>query len=101
MPVVPVVLLILIMKTAHLFISGSVQGVGYRYFVKSNARALGLHGWVRNVEDGGVEVVLQGDRNKIEEMVALCREGPFLADVKHIGFEWEEGTSLSDGFEIK
>lgn len=88
------------MLQAHLFISGSVQGVGYRYFVKSNAQSLGLRGWVRNVEDGGVEVVLQGDEKKIEEMIALCREGPFLAGVKHIGFEWEEGEHI-EGFEIK
>jgi acylphosphatase len=89
------------MKIAHLFISGSVQGVGYRYFVKNNAQALELRGWVRNVEDGRVEMVLQGDKEKIEEMIALCRKGPFLAEVKHIGFEWEEWAADFESFEIK
>jgi acylphosphatase len=85
------------MLQAHLFISGTVQGVGYRYFVRSNATGLGLTGWVRNVEDGGVEAVLQSSassdqegKEKIEEMIGLCRKGPFLSEVKQIGFEWEE-----------
>lgn len=83
-----------IMTQVHVFISGTVQGVGYRQFVKNNARKLGLTGWVRNSEDGGVEVVLQsaspkGQKN-IEQMIELCKKGPFLAEVKQIGFEWEE-----------
>ena len=78
------------MQQAHVFISGTVQGVGYRYFVRSNAQKFGLKGWVRNVEDGGVEAVFQGDKDKIEEMIALCRKGPMFSEVKQIGFEWEE-----------
>lgn len=89
------------MKTAHVFISGSVQGVGYRYFVKDNARKMGLTGWVRNTEDGGVEVVIQGEEKKIEELIALCKQGPFLAEVKHIGFEWEETEEVFEGFAIR
>jgi len=88
------------MKQAHVFISGNVQGVGYRYFVKSNARKLGLTGWVRNTEDGGVEVLLQGEEYLIEKMIAQCKEGPFLAEVEHIGFEWEETEELLEDFKI-
>ncbi|HVA96460.1 MAG TPA: acylphosphatase [Candidatus Acidoferrales bacterium] len=87
------------MDQAHVFISGQVQGVSFRYFIKTNARQLGLTGWVRNAEDGGVEAVFCGERKKIEEMIALCRQGPFLADVKHLGFEWEE-TGVFEGFKI-
>ncbi|MBI5452051.1 acylphosphatase [Candidatus Gottesmanbacteria bacterium] len=94
------------MQQAHVFISGSVQGVGYRQFVKSSARKLGITGWVRNTparqlpygfrrvaggEDGGVEAILQGEKAVIEKMIELCRKGPFLSEVKQIGFEWEEG----------
>lgn len=86
------------MKQAHVFISGNVQGVGYRYFVRSNANKLGLTGWVRNAEDGGVEVVFQGDEKAIEEMIALCRKGPMLSEVEHIGFEWEEGEERFSDF---
>ena len=78
------------MLQAHVFISGTVQGVGYRYFVRSNAKKLGLTGWVRNVEDGGVEAVMQGEKEAIEKMISLCRQGPMLSEVEHIGFEWEE-----------
>lgn len=98
----------IVMIQAHVFISGTVQGVGYRYFVRSNAKKLGLTGWVRNVEDGGVEAVLQSSassdqeaKDKIEEMVALCRQGPILSEVEHIGFEWEEGEEEFTTFEIQ
>jgi len=88
-------------KQAHLFIAGVVQGVGYRQFVKSNARKLSLTGWVRNVEDGGVEAVLQGEQDVIEQLIALCRKGPFLSEVKQIGFEWEEGEEAFPDFSIQ
>ena len=92
------------MKQAHVFISGSVQGVGCRQFVKMNAQKFGVTGWVRNTEDGGVEAVFQSsggsdqeEKKKIEEMMVLCRKGPFLAEVKQFGFEWEDGQeSLTD-----
>ena len=84
------------MKQAHVFISGNVQGIGYRQFVKSNALKLGLPGWVRNTEDGGVEAVFQGKEETIEEMIGICRQGPMLAEVKQIGFEWEEGEALHE-----
>ena len=88
------------MQQAHVFISGIVQGVSYRYFVKTNAQKLGLKGWVRNTEDGGVEAVFSGEKKNIEEMIALCRKGPMLAQVKQVGLEWEE-TGEFEGFTIK
>jgi acylphosphatase len=88
------------MKQAHVFISGTVQGVGYRQFVRSNARKLGLTGWVRNTEDGGVEAILQGTVEKIEDMIGICRKGPFMSEVKQIGFEWEEAETEMKDFSI-
>ena len=81
---------------AHIFISGMVQGVSFRYFIKSNAQKFGLTGWVRNTEDGGVEAVLCGEKERIEEMIGLCKKGPMLAVVKQVGFEWEEGEAFTD-----
>ena len=78
------------MSQAHIFISGTVQGVGYRQYVKQHARTFGLTGYVRNTEDGGVEVVLQGDEGKIDHMIDCCSQGPFLAEIDHVGYEWEE-----------
>ncbi len=62
------------MKQVRLFISGYVQGIGYRQFVKANATRLGLSGWVRNLSDGRVEALIQGDKKKIEEMITLCKK---------------------------
>jgi acylphosphatase len=88
------------MQQAHIFISGNVQGIGYRQFVKSNAKKLNLTGWVQNIEDGGVEAVFCGDKETIEQMIEICRKGPFLAEVKQLGFEWEEPEDFV-GFMIK
>lgn len=88
------------MDQAHIFISGAVQGVGYRQFVKNNARQLGLTGWVRNSEDGGVEAVFCGEKESIEKLIALCKKGPFLAEVKQVGFEWEEPEKFKE-FQIR
>lgn len=89
------------MKQAHVFISGTVHGVGFRYFVQQNANKLGITGWVRNTEDGRVEAVFQGDEKVIEQMIALCKEGPYLAEVKQVGLEWEEGEMKYLDFSIQ
>ena len=78
------------MKQAHVFISGFVQGVGYRAYTRSKAKKIGLHGWVRNLSDGRVEAVLQGDREKINRLLKYCRRGPFFAKVTDIVVDWEE-----------
>ncbi|HSW87603.1 MAG TPA: acylphosphatase [Candidatus Saccharimonadales bacterium] len=85
---------------AHLLITGTVQGIGYRQFVKSHARKMGITGWVKNLPDGSVEAILQGDTAKIEEMITLCKKGPFLAEVKDVEVLWEEATSTFDSFTI-
>ncbi len=88
------------MKQAHVFISGSVHGVGYRQFVKHTARNLDLKGWVRNTEDGGVEAVLQGEESMIAVMIEQCKKGPILATVEHCGFEWEAVEEEYDNFKL-
>ena len=86
---------------AHIFISGFVQGVGFRQFVKHNARKIGLTGWVRNLSDNRVEAVLQGRIEIVEKMVLLCRKGPFLSEVKDVVVEWEDNPkSIHEIFEI-
>ena len=58
------------------FISGRVQGVGFRYFVESRAAAEGLHGWVRNLADGRVEVLFEGDEASVDRAEASLWRGP-------------------------
>jgi len=72
----------------HLTISGFVQGVGYRQFVKKNAIRLGLKGWVKNLDRGRVEALFSGKKETIEKAIEICRQGSFLAEVKDVKVEW-------------
>jgi acylphosphatase len=65
-------------------VSGRVQGVGFRYFVEKNAARIGVTGWVRNLDDGGVEVHAQGSAAQLTELEGLLREGPRWAEVRGV-----------------
>jgi acylphosphatase len=80
------------MKQAHVFISGFVQGVGYRAFVRGQALKLGLTGWVKNLPDNRVEAVFAGSRENIEKIISICRKGPFLSEVKDVDVIWEKDS---------
>lgn len=88
------------MVIAHIFISGFVQGIGFRQFIKKNAEEHGLAGWVRNLTDGRVEAVLKARKEDVEKMIMLCRKGPFLAEVENVEVRWEEREEKFEGFEI-
>ena len=64
------------MISVHVRVSGRVQGVFYRAYTKAQAQELGVKGWVRNVPGGGVEAVLEGERQKVGELVSLMKTGP-------------------------
>ncbi|MBE9006454.1 acylphosphatase [Fortiea sp. LEGE XX443] len=84
---------------AHLFISGRVQGVGYRYATVDTASQLGLTGWVRNLPDYRVEAVFEGAQEVVEEMIRWCHSGPPAAVVQEIVTEYEKPEGLR-GFEV-
>ncbi|MDI6801564.1 MAG: acylphosphatase [Thermodesulfovibrionales bacterium] len=86
------------MKTrAHIYIAGRVQGVWYRAFTQEAADSLGLKGWVRNMPDGRVEAVFEGERGLIEEAIGKCYQGPPASRVTNIDIIWEESLEgLSD-----
>jgi acylphosphatase len=71
-------------KRYHLLVSGRVQGVGFRYFTRDSALALGLSGWVRNVRGGGVEVEVEGRRGVIDRFIEELRQGPPLSRVEDV-----------------
>ncbi len=71
----------------HVLISGSVQGVGFRQFVKYQANKLNIRGWVKNLPDRRVEAMFAGSKESLKEMIDLCRKGPFLAEVKDVKIE--------------
>ncbi len=88
-------------QTAHIIVTGLVQGVGYRYFVSRQAVALGLRGYVRNLMDGSVEVVAEGDRGLIVELVGSLKTGTRSSSVGAVVLEWVRSFENFDGFEIR
>jgi acylphosphatase len=64
------------MERLHAVIRGDVQGVGFRYFIQRRAHQLGLQGWVRNNDDGTVELVAEGDKPQLEQLQMAAEEGP-------------------------
>ena len=76
--------------TLHAWVSGRVQGVGFRFFVVGEARGLGLAGDVRNLWDGRVEVRAQGARGTLEVLLERLREGPRLGRVEDVEAAWDE-----------
>lgn len=85
----------------HLRIYGRVQGVFFRAFMKSVADGLGITGWVRNVEDGSVEVVAEGEEEKLQKLIAEARRGPPLAFVERVEVNWEEYKGEFSDFQIR
>jgi acylphosphatase len=84
---------------AHVFVSGRVQGVGYRASTWDAAILLKLNGWVRNLRDGRVEAVFEGPRDSIEEMIRWCHQGPPTAVVKEVSVDYEIPEGLR-GFQV-
>lgn len=85
---------------AKIYVLGFVQGVGYRQFIKKKALGLNLKGYVKNLPDGRVEVVVQGAREEIEKFIKICEKGTFFSDVKSVQVEREEGQDKYSDFEI-
>lgn len=85
---------------AHVFISGVVQGVGYRFSTVRQARQWGVNGWVRNLADGRVEAVFEGDRNSVKKMIQWCYTGPSAAVVEDVAVEYGTPKGIQ-GFETR
>ena len=82
-------------------VRGRVQGVGFRWFVESHAAAEGLHGWVRNLPDGRVEGILEGDQEAVDRVAAMLTRGPSGADVDDVQIEAAEPSGRATGFSIR
>jgi len=86
---------------AHVFVSGIVQGVFFRSETIHEAKKRGVKGWVRNLPDGRVEAVFEGEENNVRELIEFCRLGPPGARVTHIDVKWENYTGEFRDFEIR
>jgi acylphosphatase len=80
---------------------GRVQGVGFRQFVASEARAEGVHGWVRNRPDGAVEALLEGEAQAVDRVEQSIRDGPPLSRVDAVSVVQEAVTGRLTGFRIE
>ena len=85
----------------HLKITGRVQGVFFRASTVAQAQRLGLAGWVANALDGSVEVVAEGARARIEELIAWCHRGPSGAQVTNVEIRWEASRNEFASFGIR
>lgn len=80
------------MKRVRLIISGDVQGVSFRAWTRKQAKELGLVGWVKNRPDGAVEVVAEGNKSDLEELMKRCHNGPEIAWVETVDATWQDAT---------
>ena len=88
-------------KRFHVYISGYVQGVFFRANTYRQGRTLGVTGWVRNLPDGRVETVFEGEQEAAETMLAWCRTGTAPAHVSHVEYDEEIPTHEFTDFEIR
>ena len=87
-------------KRAHIFFSGRVQGVFFRDHTQKLALSLGLKGWVRNLPDGRVETLVEGDEESILTLITKMKKGPPLARVDSVHTEWEDYLGEFSDFQI-
>jgi len=85
---------------ANIFVSGLVQGVFFRDHTQRWASSLNLTGWVRNLRDGSVEVLAEGDKEKIDELMSRLKGGPPSSQVERVDVKWEEYKGEFEDFRI-
>ena len=88
------------MKSTHLIVSGKVQGVFFRDSTRKKANELELAGYVKNLSNGIVEIIVQGDEEKINELINFIKNNPGHSKVEEVKINYKELEKL-DGFEIK
>ncbi len=76
-------------KSVRLYINGTVQGVFFRIFIKENAERYNVKGFTRNLEDGRIEIFLEGDSDKVNKMIELCKKGPKHSIIKKVEMKSE------------
>ncbi len=85
---------------AHIRLSGRVQGVAFRYYARDMAHKLGVKGWIRNLDKGDVELVIEGNKFSVQQMIAWCKKGPSLSIVENIQIDWQPYTGEFNEFHI-
>lgn len=86
---------------AHVYVSGRVQGVFFRSETQDEALRHGLTGWVRNMPDGRVEAIFEGEKDSVDRLIEFCRRGPLGARVSNVEVAWESYGGDFHGFRIR
>ena len=89
------------LSRVHVFVSGRVQGVAYRYFVERRAAEIPVTGWVRNLRDGRVEIMAEGEKADLEGVLGVLRQGPRMANVDDLDILWEDYRGDYEDFRIE
>ena len=89
------------MNTRHIRVTGCVQGVGFRYACRQRASLLGVNGWVRNADDGSVEILAEGPDGAVEALIAWCHDGPPGAAVRDVRVSPATVSAPAGVFEVK
>ncbi len=89
------------LKQVHLYIKGDVIGVGFRAWTKIQAKIIGVTGWVRNHPEGFVEASIQGEEEKVKQILELIKKGPPVSHVSNVQIFSQEPKEIFDGFEIR
>ena len=85
----------------HALVNGKVQGVGFRAFTEYHATQKGLDGWVRNRQDGNVEVEAEGPRPMLEAFLQVLEQGPQLSRVTQIIVDWKDSNRQTHRFTVR
>ena len=85
----------------HIYISGRVQGVGFRANARQKAQIYGVNGWIKNLLDGRVEAVVEGEGESVQQMIKFLKRGPSFANVTNINIDDEPPTGNFNNFSIK
>lgn len=88
-------------QAIHLLVHGYVQGVGFRYFTKTNATRFGIVGWVRNNYDGTVEIWGEGTKLRLEQFIQAVRRGPTHSQVNQLDIVWQSPQGENHTFNIQ
>ncbi|MGD8291196.1 MAG: acylphosphatase [Desulfobacterales bacterium] len=85
---------------ARAIISGRVQGVFFRMETKRAADRIGVYGWVRNLRDGTVEAIFEGNQDQVDTLLEWCKEGPPRADVSDVKIDWQDHKGEFSAFDV-
>ncbi len=83
-------------KSVRAYISGNIQGIYFRSFIKENAEKYNVKGFVRNLEDGRVEVFLEGNSEDVNKMIEICKIGPKHAQIRNIEIKEEKFQDIKN-----